>query len=185
MSKYLVSIEPFNYHVSDSKLVLTAAQFKSAHFAPGKKFDIDRIEANVKVTLVGGPTGGGVTCAIEPSKKLVEFRTHRTLQILDLYLDPDPALAGRVHFLKAEAVDVVAHGDKCLKVEYPDTNVPGTFQSVPFGKRMQGEPQQARLMFGMKGKTPPFDYRIFILDKQGSVNGEDCDPQTSNDPPPP
>lgn len=185
MPKYLVSIEPFNYHVSNSKLVLNAAQFKSAHSAAGKKFDIDRIEANVKVTLTGNPSGGGVTCAIEPSKKLVEFHTNRRLQILDLYLDPEPALAGRVHFLKAEAVDVATHGDKFLMVEYPDTNAPGTFQSVPFGKPMQGEPQQARLMFGMKGKTLPFDYRIYILDKQGSVNGEDCDPQTSNDPPPP
>lgn len=164
----------------------TIQELQSFSLTSSEEFDYDRIEADVRVSLDPEPSSGPIVCDIDPNKKLVTFKTHRQEQELDLFLRPEGTLKGRVHFRR---VEVANDGDvpKFARVEYlvqdprnPSLNV---VKSVKFGDDIPAQVEQIRLVFRMKGKTLPYAYKIFVRDLQGSISGEECDPQASNEPP--
>lgn len=183
MPTYVFSIEPYSYIDSQAGLKWSAIEFKSAGIALSREHEIDQIQAFLNVSLNPDPIGEQVLCVMDPHKKHAMFRTFREEQELDLILRPTPELEGRIHFLKAVVIDRT-HKPKGARVEYLDTTVnPPKWKHKPFEKDLPGRPQRVRIVFGMKGKTDPFNYNIYIRDLDGNEEGQPCDPQTSNDPP--
>lgn len=181
-----MSIEPIAVSSTLTKGKWTIEELRSYSLMSSDGFDYDRIEADVRVSLDPEPSSDTIVCDIDPKKKLVTFRTHREEQELDLFLRPDGSLKGRVRFLRVEVADGT-DAPKFARVEYfvknahnPSSNV---VKYVKFGDDIPTHAEQIRLVFGMKGKTLPFAYKIFVQDHLGSILGEECDPQASNEPP--
>ncbi len=181
-----MSIEPIAAKNTLTQHKWTIGELQSYSLMPLGGFDYDRIEADVSVSLDPLPSSGSIICSIDPNKKLVIFRTHREEQELDLFLRPSGSLIGQVHFLKVEVADG-QDAPKCARVEYfvenPHDSNSQLVKSVKFGDDIPTHAQQIRLVFGMKGKTKEFAYKIFVRDLKGNISGEECDPQASNEPP--
>lgn len=180
-----MSIEPTGAKNTVTKCEWTIEDLKYFPLMYSGGFDYDRIEADVHVSLDSEPSSGPIVCSIDENKKHVIFRTHREEQELDLFLRPEASLSGRVHFLKIEVADQ-ADAPKCARIDYLDkSQQKPKWKSVKFGDDIptQAQADQIRIVFGMSGKIGPFAYRIFVRDLQGSISGEECDPQASNEPP--
>lgn len=184
MPTYIFEIEPYAYIDSQKGTEFASHQF-DIDWAGADPLDheIDQIKAFLRVSLNPNPTGGQIFCEMPANKKHAKFKTFRTEQALDLILKPDQGLEGRTHFLKAE-VTKMTDKQKGARVEYLDTNsTPPRWTSKKFEEDLPNAPQHIRIVFGMEGETPPFNYDIYIRDIHGAVEGLPCDPQASNDPP--
>ena len=185
MPTYIVAIEPISYEDSKTGYKFTPSEFEFARIAAEREHEVDQIKAFLDVSLNPNPQDGPIACTMEEDKKHAAFMTYRNEQFLDLVLRPEKQLEGRIHFLGAEVIGITQK-PKGARVEYLDASGPQPeWKSAKFDTVLPGRPQRVRLVFGMKGKTRPFSYNIYIRDINGSTEGLPCDPQTSNDPPAP
>jgi hypothetical protein len=183
MPTFIVAIEPISYEDSVTGYKFTPSEFEFASIARELEHEIDQIKAFLDVSLNPNPQDGPISCSMEEDKKHALFMTYRNEQHLDLVLRPEKQLEGRIHFLGAE-ITGITNKLKGARVEYLDTSgSKPEWKSTKFDSILPGRPQRVRLVFGMKGVTPPFSYNIYIRDIDGSTEGLPCDPQTSNDPP--
>lgn len=111
------------------------------------------------------------------------FSTNRSTQILNLTMNIDPVLVGKVHFLMATHQD--GHAAKCKRVEHGDVPVGIPKWARDFGKHCPIGARKVSLVFAIPRHTIPFNFDIHILDNRNPQNPIDipCDPQAGNDPP--